>query len=94
MCALELFAVVGKHFFPDANHRTAVAMLRTLLQENGIDYEPWSIERLRRARRDSHMVRAEIAPVHLDTLWRRDRLYDVWFDFFEEELRVRPPGER
>ena len=40
MCALELFAVVGKHFFPDANHRTAVAMLITLLQENGIDYEP------------------------------------------------------
>ena len=94
MCALELFAVVGKHFFPDANHRTAVAMLRTLLQENGIDYEPWSIERLRRARRDSHTVRVEIAPVQLDTLWRRDRLYDVWFDFFEEELRVRPSGER
>ena len=52
--ALWMHAVVGKHFFPDANHRTAVAMLRTLLQENGIDYKPWSIERLRRARTDSH----------------------------------------
>jgi prophage maintenance system killer protein len=87
-CAGWMHAVVGKHFFPDANHRTAVVMLRRLLDENGIEYTPWSVDRLEAARDDSHTVRDEIENVRLDTLYRKDRLYDVWLEFFEDELHV------
>lgn len=31
-CALWMHAVIGKHFFDDANHPTAVALLRKLLR--------------------------------------------------------------
>ena len=89
-CALWMHAVVGKHFFPDANHRTAVALLRTLLRQNEIAYNLWSIDRLKEARKESHTVRGEIEPVYLDTLWRRDRLYEVWLSFFEDQLFVHP----
>lgn len=87
-CAGWMHAVVGKHFFPDANHRTAVALLRRLLDENGIEYEPWSLNRLQAAREESHTVRREIENVRLDTLYRKDELYGVWLEFFEDELRV------
>lgn len=93
-CALWMHAVVGKHFFPDANHRTAVALLRRLLAENEIIYAAWSIDRLRAARKESHRVRREIDPVRLDTLYRRDRLYEVWLSFFEDELLVVVPDEK
>ena len=87
-CAGWMHAVVGKHFFPDANHRTAVALLRELLGGNDITYEPWSIDRLREARRESHIVRGEIDPIRLDTLYQKDKLYDVWYQFFTDELVV------
>lgn len=83
-CALWMHAVVGKHLFPDANHRTAVALLRKLLRDNGIEYTGWDPERVRHTRNESHRVRKEIDPVELDTLCRRDRLYEVWRQFFEE----------
>lgn len=88
-CAGWMHAVVGKHFFPDANHRTAVALLRRLLAENGIEYEPWSLDRLREARKESHTVRRETETVRLDTLYRKDELYDVWWGFFDDELRIK-----
>lgn len=34
-CALWMHAVVGKHFFPDANHRTAIALLRRHYAKTG-----------------------------------------------------------
>jgi hypothetical protein len=87
-CAGWMHAVVGKHFFPDANHRTAIALLRRLLAENRIVYAPWSVERIREARKESHQVRREIEPVRLDTLYQKDELYDVWKRFFDDEMRV------
>jgi len=93
-CAGWMHAVVGKHFFPDANHRTAVALLRRLLDENGIEYSKWSLDRLGEARQESHTVRREIETVRLDTLYRKDDLYDVWWRFFDDELRVVEPGDR
>lgn len=87
-CALWMHALVGKHFFPDANHRTAVATLRTLLRTNDIQYTNWSIERLRDVRERSHKVRREVADVRMDSLYRRDDLYRVWLDFFVDELVV------
>lgn len=98
-CALWVHAIVGKHFFPDANHRTAVATLRNLLRQNGIDYADWSIERLREAREKSHQVRLElgrrddIRDVRMDTLYRRDELYEIWLGFFEDELIIQPSND-
>lgn len=89
-----MHAVVGKHFFPDANHRTAVALLRRLLAENGIEYVDWSLDRLREARKESHTVRRETETIRLDTLYRKDGLYDVWWRFFDDELRVVEAGEQ
>jgi len=87
-CAGWMHAVVGKHFFRDANHRTAVALLRRLLDANGIVYADWSLDRLKEAREKSHRVRREIERVRLDTLYKKDALYDVWFEFFTDELQV------
>ena len=85
-CALWMHAVVGKHFFEDANHRTAIALLRKLLDDNGIDIDPWPTERVMQARDDSHAVRREIPPVRLDTLYEKDELYRVWYEFFTDVL--------
>lgn len=87
-----MHAVVGRHFFPDANHRTAVATLRRLLRENGIEPGDWPIERTGRALEESHRVRREIPPVRLDTLYVRDPLFDVWRRFFEDVLDVGENG--
>lgn len=86
--ALWMHAVVGKHFFPDANHRTAVALLRRLLRENGIDPGDWPIERTEQARAESHTIRRQIDPVRLDTLYHRDELFEVWRRYFQEVLDV------
>lgn len=83
-----MHAVVGKHYFPDANHRTAVATLRRLLAANDIQYEAWSVENLEAVRQESHDVRREIDPVELHTLYRRDELYERWLAFFTDELVV------
>lgn len=87
-CALWIHALAGKHFFPDANHRTAVATLRNLLAANGIEYHSWSVSHLEKSRDRSHEVRKDIADVRMDSLYRRDRLFEVWYEFFEEELII------
>ncbi|WP_255194091.1 Fic family protein [Natronobeatus ordinarius] len=92
-CALWMHAVVGKHFFPDANHRTAIVLLRQLLRDNGIDPGEWPIERTKEARRESHEVCREIPPVRLDALYERDELYGVWKRYFEEVLTVEYSNE-
>lgn len=81
-CAHWTHAVVGKHFFPDANHRTAIATLRRLMRHNDIYPPAWPSDRLRNVRQDSHRIRSEVGPVRLDTLYRRDRLHDRWYTFF------------
>ncbi|WP_081927456.1 hypothetical protein [Halobellus rufus] len=83
-CAHWVHAVVGKHFFPDANHRTAIATLRRLMRHNGIDPPAWPADQLRIVREDSHTIRHEIESVRLDTLYRRDRLHDRWYAFFTD----------
>jgi hypothetical protein len=85
-CALWMHAVVGKHFFTDANHRTAIALLRKLLADNDIEVDPWPTERVRNARDESHAVRQDIPPVRLDTLYEKDELYRVWYEFFTDVL--------
>lgn len=85
-CALWIHALVGKHFFPDGNHRTAIVTLRKLLRDNGIEPGEWSTERVKRVRAESHDVRREIPPIHLDRLYETDELYRVWLQFFGEVL--------
>jgi len=57
-CALWMHALVGRHFFPDANHRTAIATLRRLLRENGIDTGEWPVVKTKVAREQSHLEAA------------------------------------
>lgn len=85
-CAFWMNAVVGKHFFPDANHRTAMALLRRLLSENGIEPGAWPVERTKQVRVDSHEVRHEIPPITMDTLYKRDELFVLWRCYFEDIL--------
>ena len=85
-CALWMQAFVG--VFPDANHRTAVVLLREMLGENGIPPGSWPPARTRLARKQSHDVRARLPPITLATIYERDALYDVWYNFFDEILEV------
>ena len=90
-CAHWMHAVVGKHFFPDANHRTAIALLRDLLWSNGIKPGKWPADRTREVRDRSHDIRQKIEPVRLDTLYRYDRLWLVWWRYFVDVLRNPEP---
>jgi len=85
-CALWMHAVVGYHFFEDANHRTAIALLRRVLRDNGISPGEWPTKRVREVRDESHEVRRESPRVRLDTLYEKDELYDVWYRFFTDVL--------
>lgn len=85
-CAHWMHAVVGKHFFRDANHRTAMFVLRRLLRANEIELGNWPEQRVAEASRESHRVRYEIESVRVDSLYRRDELFEVWRRFFEEVL--------
>lgn len=92
-CAFWMHAVVGKHFFPDANHRTAIALLRELLTENGVQPGRWDPTLTAQVRDESHKVRNEIEPVRLDTLYEIDKLYYVWYRYFLLLLRDPQPLE-
>jgi prophage maintenance system killer protein len=87
-CAGWVHAVAGKHFFPDANHRTAMGLLRRLLAENHIETGSWEAGFTNYAVRCSHEIRREIDPVALDTLYRRDWMFNIWKDYFEVVLPV------
>lgn len=82
-----------ENIFPDANHRTAIALLRRLLRENGIDLGIWPSERTTAARDESHDVRGELPQIRFDTMFERDALYDVWESYFEDVLDVDCCGE-
>lgn len=90
-CAGWMHAVAGKHFFPDANHRTALATLRKLLRENSIPLGEWPASISKQVVLHSHRVRSEIDNVHLNTLYRHDRLFLVWLLYFNVVLD--PPTE-
>lgn len=89
-CAGWMHAVAGKHFFPDANHRTALATLRKLLQDNGIHPGNWPTKISEQAVLHSHRVRRQIENVRLDTLYRHDRLFLVWLIYFNIVLDPPP----
>lgn len=85
-CGLWVRGVAGRQFFPDANHRTAIALLRKLLLENGIPQPAWSVHAIRATRRKSKELIVTNEPIRLDTLYERDELFHLWRQFFRREL--------
>lgn len=89
-CAFWMRAWTGKHFFPDANHRTAIVTLRELLLSNGFEINHWPLHRTVSAIRESKSVRLELT-YELDTLYLKDLHYYVWWfhfaDVLSEELK-------
>ncbi len=84
-CAHWMHAFAGKHFFPDANHRTALATLRATLRQNGVEVGRWpqelteeTVERSKQARRN--------LDIDMSNLFKEDDMYAVWLDYFEEVL--------
>lgn len=87
--ALWMRAMVGLHFFPDANHRTAMATLRGMMKDNGIEpFEPsgtveeMTIEVLDRSKE----LRRHDVDVDMGNYYEKDRLYEVWLDYFDTVL--------
>lgn len=96
-CAHWVRAVVGLHFFPDANHRTAMGTLRELLNQNGVlpDSE-WPFEPIDTAVTRSKLLREHHCRVRFDTLWEHDELYFHWLRYFRSglfDISTRPRSE-
>lgn len=85
-CALWVRGVAGRQFFPDGNHRTAIALLRKLLTENGVPQPEWSPQAIEACRQQSKVLLLRDDPIRLDTLYERDELFDLWRQFFAREL--------
>lgn len=80
-CAHWLRAIAGLHFFPDANHRTAMNTLSVLYQT--LTDEPLRIgNNIERVVLESKIARTILTTVRFDTLWKRDALYQVWHRYF------------
>lgn len=85
-CAHWVRAIVGLHFFHDANHRTAMATLNTLLSLNGIEKINWNDEQYEVVIFKSKLIRKYIIDVRFDNLWSRDELYLLWHRYFVGQL--------
>lgn len=85
-CAHWVRAFSGLHFFPDANHRTAMASLSALLDLHGIEYPDWSEEGIRRTVVKSKLVRILLVDVRFDNLWMKDEHYHLWHRYFRNCL--------
>lgn len=81
-CAHWVRAIVGLHFFPDANHRTAMSTLNILLALNGIDRFKWDDDKYGPNIFKSKITRKYIIDVRYDNLWSKDELYFLWHRYF------------
>jgi hypothetical protein len=82
-CGHWVRAICGKHFFPDANHRTAMASLNALLKLNGIQVpQQWPGREIGRTVLKSKFIRNFVVDVRFDNLWKRDELYWLWHRHF------------
>ena len=85
-CALWVRGVAGRQFFPDANHRTAISLLRDILWTNGMPQPSWDPPHLRIARHESKKLILDTERIRLDLLYERDELFRLWRQFFDCEL--------
>lgn len=82
-CAHWVRAISGLHFFPDANHRTAIGTLRGLLYLNGISPpEDWPGNDLDRRIIKAKFIRNFVVDVRFDNLWMEDELFQLWHRHF------------
>ncbi|WP_263020631.1 hypothetical protein [Natronobiforma cellulositropha] len=82
-CAHWVRTISGKHFFPDANHRTAIGTLRAILELNDVPIpDRWPGEYIDHTILQAKFVRTFVVDVRFDTLWCRDELYHVWHRHF------------
>ena len=84
-CAFWMRAWTGKHFFQDANHRTAIALLRDLLQHRGFEIGVWDTNRSISAVRESKIERSK-RNFPLDSLYQKDQHYRTWLFYFIDVL--------
>lgn len=80
-CAHWLRAIAGLHFFPDANHRTAMNSLSVIYNTLTDEALPIGTD-IKRVVLESKIARHLLADIRFDTLWKRDALYDVWHRYF------------
>lgn len=85
-CAHWVRAIVGLHFFPDANHRTAMATLNLLLNLNGIERFRWRDDQYKTTIFKSKLLRKYIIDVRFDNLWSKDELYHLWHRYFVDQF--------
>jgi prophage maintenance system killer protein len=87
-CAHWVRAIVGLHFFPDANHRTAMSSLYTILTENGLTptADRLTFDWIDVAVTRSKLLRAYHCDVTFSTLWQKDELYQHWLRYFRDNL--------
>lgn len=80
-CAHWMRAIAGLHFFPDANHRTAMNTLSVLYRTLKDDQLPIG-PNIKRVVLESKIARHILSEVRFDTLWKRDSLYYIWHRYF------------
>lgn len=87
-CAHWIRAFVGVHFFPDANHRTAMSTLYGVLDANSVapPNDEWPPAGIDRAVVRSKLLRSLHTVTDFRTLWLRDELYHHWHRFFRNSL--------
>lgn len=85
-CAHWVRAIIGLHFFPDANHRTAMATLNLLLELNGIERFKWKDDQYQETIFKSKLIRKHIIDVWFDNLWSEDELYHLWHRYFMDRF--------
>lgn len=81
-CAHWVRSIVGLHFFPDANHRTAMATLNTILKLNSVDPFKWEGRKYENAIFKSKLLRKFVLDIRFDNLWMKDELFQLWHRYF------------
>jgi len=87
--ALLMHALVGVHFFPDANHRTAMATVRKLMYGNGISEFGVSLhdfDRKTEAARNASKEERKKTHIDMGNYYEKDSLYEVWRKYFDDVL--------
>ncbi len=83
-CAHWIRAFAGLHFFPDANHRTALASLYAVLTQSDVapPTDEWPFEWIEHAVSRCKLLRSLHSRVTFASLWERDELYYHWLRYF------------
>lgn len=86
-CAFWMRAFTGYHFFPDANHRTSIAILRNRLLNRGFKIGRWPTQRTQDAIWESKYHRLKRGSFyHLNSLYEKDSHFYTWWFYFADVL--------